>query len=92
MADTSTATPEEAVLRQHMVRDVYTLVHGLEAREREVIILRFGLGNCECKSLEEIGKRFSVSKEWIRRIERTALNKLRNEESLKILNPYAYMQ
>lgn len=75
-----------------MIKDVYALLGGLDSREREVIILRFGLGNCQCKSLEEIGKRFSVSKEWIRRIERTALTKMRNEESLKILNHYVYMQ
>lgn len=84
-------TPEEAVLRQHMIKDVHTLLHGLDSREREVIILRFGLGSSQCKSLEEIGRRFSVSKEWIRRIERTALTKLRNEESLKILDHYVYL-
>ncbi|KAG6391224.1 hypothetical protein SASPL_148977 [Salvia splendens] len=89
--DTSTMTPEEAVFRQHMIKDVHTLLHGLDSREREVIILRFGLGKSQCKSLEEIGRRFSVSKEWIRRIERAALTKLRNEESLKILDHYVYL-
>ncbi|KAH6783596.1 RNApolymerase sigma-subunit C [Perilla frutescens var. hirtella] len=90
--DTSTRAPEEAVLRQHMIKDIYTLLHGLEPRERQVIILRFGLGNHQCKSLEEIGRHFCVSKEWIRKIERTALTKLRNEESLRILSHYVYMQ
>ncbi|XP_057799717.1 LOW QUALITY PROTEIN: RNA polymerase sigma factor sigC-like [Salvia miltiorrhiza] len=89
--DTSTITPKEAILRQHMIKDVHTLLNGLDSREREVIILRFGLGNSQCKSLEEIGRRFNVSKEWIRRIERAALTKLRNEESLKILNHYVYL-
>lgn len=90
--DTSTMSPDEAVFRQLMIKDVYTLLHGLEPREREVLILRFGLGNHQYKSLEEIGRRFCVSKEWIRKIERTALTKLRNEESVRILSHYVYMQ
>ncbi|KAL8522156.1 hypothetical protein ACS0TY_012339 [Phlomoides rotata] len=90
-ADTSIMSPEEAVFRQHMINDVYTLLRGLEPREKQVIILRFGLGNQQCKSLEEIGRRFCVSKEWIRKLERAALTKLRNEDSLKILSQYVYM-
>lgn len=90
--DISILSPEEAVIRQHIIKDVYTFLHGLEPREKQVIILRFGLGNCQCKSLEEIGRHFCVSKEWIRKIERAALTKLRNEDSLKILSHYVYMQ
>ncbi|XP_012857954.1 PREDICTED: RNA polymerase sigma factor sigC [Erythranthe guttata] len=92
LSDTSMPSPEEAVIRQHMLNDVSTLLNGLEPREKQVIILRFGLGNCQCKSLEEIGRLFRVSKEWIRKIERSALIKLRNEDSLKILNHYVHMQ
>lgn len=89
--DTSIMSPEEAVFRQHMINDVYTLLSGLEPREKQVIILRFGLGNQQCKSLEEIGRRFCVSKEWIRKLERAALTKMRNEDSRKILSQYVYM-
>ncbi|KAI3468161.1 hypothetical protein Pfo_024824 [Paulownia fortunei] len=90
--DTSMLSPEETVIRQHMIKDVYTLLDGLEPREKQVLILRFGLGNHQCKSLEEIGRLFCVSKEWIRKIERAALTKLRNEDSLRILSHYVYMQ
>ncbi|KAK6140892.1 hypothetical protein DH2020_025354 [Rehmannia glutinosa] len=90
--DTSIMSPEETVIRQHMIHDVYTLLNGLEPREKQVIILRFGLGNNQRKSLEEIGRVFRVSKEWIRKIERTALTKLRDEDCLKILGHYVYMQ
>ncbi|KAK4388781.1 RNA polymerase sigma factor sigC [Sesamum angolense] len=88
--DTSMLSPEETVIRKHMINDVYRLLNGLEPREKQVLILRFGLGNCQCKSLEEIGRLFCVSKEWIRKIERAALAKLRNEESLKILSHYKH--
>ncbi|XP_011081724.1 RNA polymerase sigma factor sigC isoform X2 [Sesamum indicum] len=90
--DTSILSPEETVIRQHMINDVHRLLNGLEPREKQVLILRFGLGNRQCKSLEEIGRLFCVSKEWIRKIERAALAKLRNEDSLKILSHYVYMQ
>ncbi|KAG8375633.1 hypothetical protein BUALT_Bualt10G0120600 [Buddleja alternifolia] len=86
-ADTSMKSPEESVIRQLMINDVYTLLNGLETREKQVLILRFGLGNCQCKSLEEIGRLFCVSKEWIRKIERAALTKLRNQD----LSHYVYM-
>ncbi|XP_073125503.1 RNA polymerase sigma factor sigC-like isoform X2 [Henckelia pumila] len=90
--DTSIANIEEAVIRQHMVKDLYTLVNGLEPREIQVLMLRFGLKNCQRKSLEEIGMLFGVSKEWIRKIESGALTKLRNEDCLEILSHYACMQ
>lgn len=90
--DSSVSSPEESVIRQHMLKDISTLVNGLEPREKQVLILRFGLANQQCKSLEEIGRIFCVSKEWIRKIERSALIKLRNEDSLQILMAYVYMQ
>ncbi|XP_051137125.1 RNA polymerase sigma factor sigC-like [Andrographis paniculata] len=88
-ADRSVQTPEESVIQQHMIKDLYGLLDDLEAREKEVVVLRFGLGNRQCKSLEEIGRQFCVSKEWIRKIERTALTKLRDQKSLQILTHYA---
>lgn len=92
MPDTSIMSPEETVMRQQMIEGVYTLLNGLETRERQVVILRFGVGNHQRKSLEEIGKLFCVSKEWIRKIERTALTKLRkNGNSLQNLSHYLYM-
>lgn len=92
ISDTSMANPDEAVIRQHMVKDLYTLLNGLEPREIQVLMLRFGLKNCQRKSLEEIGVLFGVSKEWIRKIERGALTKLRNEDCLNILSHYVCTQ
>ncbi|KAG9145597.1 hypothetical protein Leryth_021545 [Lithospermum erythrorhizon] len=89
--DLSIPTPEKAVMRDHMKNDVYKLLNCLEPRERQVLIMRFGIGNHQRKSLEETGKHFSVSKEWIRKIERTALEKLRNEDSLHNLKHYVYI-
>ena len=47
-------------------------------RERQVIVLRFGLEDGHPRTLEEVGKEFNVTRERIRQIEAKALRKLRN--------------
>lgn len=78
VADNNTVTPEanieSVMLREHI--DV--LLKDLKDREREVIILRFGLRDGYPRTLEEVGKIFSVTRERIRQIEAKALRKLRN--------------
>lgn len=78
VADNNTVTPEanieSVMLREHI--DV--LLQDLKDREREVIILRFGLRDGHPRTLEEVGKIFSVTRERIRQIEAKALRKLRN--------------
>ncbi|KAL6216529.1 hypothetical protein ACLB2K_009752 [Fragaria x ananassa] len=86
--DIAVETPEESVMRQHMKNDIHALLEGLNSREKKVLALRYGLNYCNPKSLEEIGRLFHVSKEWIRKIEKNALTKLRNEESNKNLSHY----
>lgn len=78
VADNNTVTPEanieSVMLREHI--DV--LLQDLKDREREVIILRFGLRDGHPRTLEEVGKIFKVTRERIRQIEAKALRKLRN--------------
>ena len=77
VADNNTVTPEanieSVMLREHI--DV--LLQDLKDREREVIILRFGLRDGHPRTLEEVGKIFCVTRERIRQIEAKALRKLR---------------
>lgn len=89
--DTSIKNPEETVIRQHMVGEIYNLLKGLEPRERQVLLLRFGLQSHQCKSLEEIGRLYGVSKEWVRKIERKALTKLRKRDTFQNLSHYLYI-
>ena len=58
--------------------EIDAMLQGLSPREREVIILRFGLETGHPLTLEEVGKRFNVTRERIRQIETAALRKLRN--------------
>nr|AKC88685.1 sigma factor [Francoa sonchifolia] len=86
--DISIPCPEETVIRQHMIKDLYNHLQGLDQREMQVLILRYGLNNHHPKSLEEIGRLFCVSKEWIRRVEKKALTNLRKEETRRSLIHY----
>ena len=71
-----------------MKKDIHDLLKCLNSKERQVLVLRYGLNNYDPKSLEEIGKLFDVSKEWIRKIEKKALTKLRDNETHRSLSHY----
>ncbi|CAN4127971.1 unnamed protein product [Withania somnifera] len=78
--DKSITSPEENVMRQETIDNMYALLESLDPKEQQVIYFRFGLETHQRKSLEEIGRLYGVSKEWIRRIERRALTKLRSAD------------
>jgi len=69
--------PTDAAAYEMMKDDVSRLICTLNAREQAVIRMRFGLDDGKPKTLEEIGRRFSVTRERIRQIEARALHKLR---------------
>ena len=54
------------------------ILETLSLREREVIKMRFGIGRDSTFTLEELGKKFKVTRERIRQIEIRALKKLRH--------------
>ncbi len=78
VADTNTVTPEVNVENVMLREEIDTLLGDLKERERQVIILRFGLEDGHPRTLEEVGKEFNVTRERIRQIEAKALRKLRN--------------
>ena len=78
VADTNTVTPELNVENVMLREEIDTLLADLKDRERQVIILRFGLEDGHPRTLEEVGKEFNVTRERIRQIEAKALRKLRN--------------
>jgi RNA polymerase primary sigma factor len=69
-----------------------TLHRALETipdREREVLTLRYGLGNEEPRSLEEIGRRLGITRERVRQIEASALERLAVSREIEALSPAA---
>ena len=71
------SSPVEATLQQDLNAHLQQLLEVLTARERQIIMLRFGLGGEREHTLEEIGKHFELSRERIRQIEQVAMEKLR---------------
>jgi len=69
--------PSDAAASNMFKDDVSRLICTLNSREQAVIRMRYGLDDGKAKTLQEIGKRFSVSRERIRQIEKRALSKLR---------------
>lgn len=78
VADDANASTEEKAESVFLREEIGQMLQGLNPREREVIILRFGLESGHPMTLEEVGKRFKVTRERIRQIETAALRKLRN--------------
>ncbi|MDP8928625.1 MAG: sigma-70 family RNA polymerase sigma factor, partial [Actinomycetota bacterium] len=78
VADEEAIDPEGAAaftLTKDLVQDVLAT---LNERERGVVMLRFGLLDGECRTLEEVGAQYGVTRERIRQIEAKTLTKLRH--------------
>jgi RNA polymerase primary sigma factor len=71
-------SPYDAVQNRELSGRVEEILSTLSDREEKIIRLRFGIGEKAEYTLEEIGKRFNVSRERIRQIEKKALNRLRH--------------
>jgi len=71
-------SPYDMVQNRELANRVNDVLSSLTDREEKIIRLRFGIGEKAEYTLEEIGKRFNVSRERIRQIEKKALNRLRH--------------
>ena len=78
IVDESTITPDSLVSQESMLDDIKNMLEQLSQKERDVLILRFGLNNDgNKKTLDEIGSIYGVSRERIRQIENRAISKLK---------------
>ena len=86
IVDNSTITPDGKVTQDNLLEDIRTILNQLSQKERDVLILRYGLDNNGVKkTLDEIGSQYGVSRERIRQIENRAISKLKklcNNEKL----------
>jgi RNA polymerase primary sigma factor len=83
--DKESATPSDAASLAILHSEMEDILDTLSPRERRVLQLRFGLADGHQRTLEEVGKRFGVTRERIRQIEAKALRKLRHpSRSLKL--------
>lgn len=78
IVDESTETPDSRVSQESMLEDIQKMLKQLMPKERDVLIMRYGLdNNGEKKTLDEIGSHYGVSRERIRQIENRAISKLK---------------
>ena len=86
--DASSMTPEEYATNEILKEEIKAVLETLQEREQEVLELRFGLVDGTSHTLEEVGKRFNVTRERIRQIEAKALRKLRHPSRAKKLKDF----
>jgi RNA polymerase primary sigma factor len=77
VGDENATSPYDGLREKNLSSDLLAMVASLDKREAEIIRLRFGLGDEEQLTLEQVGKRFHVTRERIRQLEYLALNKMR---------------
>ena len=78
IVDNTTITPDGRVTQENMLKDIRKMLNQLSQKERDVLILRYGLDNSgDKKTLDEIGIQYGVSRERIRQIENRAMAKLK---------------
>ncbi|MGH9163777.1 MAG: sigma-70 family RNA polymerase sigma factor [Vicinamibacteraceae bacterium] len=75
--DTTATSPEDLTVRRGMADDVEHAMAPLTEREKEVLCLRYGLGNGREHTLDQIGRRLSFTRERARQLEAKALEKIR---------------
>jgi len=88
LKDESSLSPEEYTENEILKEEIKEVLASLQPREQEVLELRFGLKDGTCHTLEEVGKKFNVTRERIRQIEAKALRKLRHPSRAKKLKDF----
>ncbi|MGB3652915.1 MAG: RNA polymerase sigma factor SigC [Rivularia sp. (in: cyanobacteria)] len=88
LLETDGVTPEEMLMRESLQRDLQNLLADLTTRERDVILMRFGLADGHPYSLAEIGRALDLSRERVRQIESKALQKLRQPKRRNLIRDY----
>jgi len=86
--DTDAVSPTDAAMVSLLSGEVEDVLDTLSPRERRVLQLRFGLIDGHQRTLEEVGRRFGVTRERIRQIEAKALRKMRHPSRRKALEDY----
>ena len=86
--DNESPAPSDSASYSLLREQLCNILHTLTEREEQVITLRFGLEDGRPRTLEEVGKKFKITRERIRQIEAKALRKLRHPSRSKALKDY----
>ena len=86
--DNDSPAPSDSASYSLLREQLCAILHTLTPREEQVIKLRFGLEDGRPRTLEEVGRKFEITRERIRQIEAKALRKLRHPSRSKTLKDY----
>ncbi len=87
VGDERARTPADELMDEQLRAQAEKLVRYLPHREREILKYRFGLGGAPVETLEEVGRRFRITRERVRQLQNTALAKLRDLLEEKVPHP-----
>jgi len=88
IADETQTSPYDATSKRLLKENIEEVLSSLSDREAKVLKMRFGLNGARPMTLEEVGKKFGVTRERIRQIEAKALRKLKHPSKRKMLQDY----
>jgi RNA polymerase primary sigma factor len=77
VGDENATSPYDNLRDKNLTADLHSMVESLDKREADIIRMRFGLDGHSELTLEEVGRRFNVTRERIRQLEYIALGKMR---------------
>ena len=86
--DESTPQPDCQLMHDSLKRDIKNSLNTLKDKERDVLMLYFGIDSEYPKTLNEIGEKFNLTRERIRQIKDKAINRLRHKSRSSLLRSY----
>lgn len=88
MLSKETQSPDKELLTDSLRKEIERALNTLAPREGDIIRLYFGLNGIHAHTLEEIGEKFSLTRERVRQIKEKAINRLKHVSRSKILKTY----
>jgi RNA polymerase primary sigma factor len=86
--DKVSISPQDAAISSNLVKQTQTVLSTLDEREEKILRMRFGIGEKNDHTLEEVGQDFNVTRERIRQIEEKALKKLKHPSRAEKLKSF----
>jgi len=86
--DKGALSPQDAAIHSNLMKQTQKVLSTLTKREEKILRMRFGIGEKQDHTLEEVGKNFNVTRERIRQIEGKAITKLKHSRRAEKLKSF----